>query len=308
VLKARILAGVTALTFVTATLFALFALIAQLFVFTWAEDQTTLLVFGSSVVILLLVAALRPLARTLSAQRVRSEYLATLGRFSAQMAHDIRNPLAAIRGAAQFLQEEQAQGRSMDPHLSFVEMILERTDHLERVIRDYQRMGRVEPAVTPLDVNQLVEGVLTAHLLSNKAGVTAETELAADLPVCSADRDLLEHALDNLVRNALEAMPQGGKLHGSTKLVGDRGGDRVLIGIRDTGTGMDVRTKERALDDFFTTKPQGSGLGLAFIARVVEAHGGRLHLDSREGRGTTVEIELPLQPQLASATEDPGAD
>jgi two-component system sensor histidine kinase HydH len=308
VLKARMLEGVTALTVATATLVAVLAIIAQLLVFTWAEDRTTRLAFGSLVVVLLLVAALRPLARTLSAQRARADYLATLGRFSAQMAHDIRNPLAAIRGAAQFLQEEQAQGRSMDPHINFIEMILERTDHLERVLQDYQRMGRVEPALTALDVNQLVESVLTAHLLSNEADVTAETELEPKLPECLADRDLLEHALDNLVRNALEAMPEGGELHASTKRVAGRTSDRVQIAIRDTGMGMDVRTKERALDDFFTTKPQGSGLGLAFIARVVEAHGGTLRLDSREGRGTTVQLELPLQPKPPAPVDTPAAD
>ncbi len=308
VLKARILEGVTALTGVTAIVIAFIALAAQLLVFTWAEDRATLLVFGTLVVILLAVAALRPLVQTLSAQRARGEYLATLGRFSAQMAHDIRNPLAAIRGAAQFLQEEQAQGRSMDPHSDFVEMILERTDHLERVIGDYQRMGRVEPAFTPLDVNQLVESVLTAHMLSSNEGVKAETELAANLPECSADRDLLEHALDNLVRNALEAMPEGGELHASTELLAHRGGERVRICIRDTGTGMDVRTKEQALDDFFTTKPQGSGLGLAFITRVVAAHGGKLRLDSREGRGTTVVLELPVQPLLPATADTGGAD
>ncbi|MBW2455609.1 MAG: two-component sensor histidine kinase [Deltaproteobacteria bacterium] len=304
VLKARILEGVTALTFATATVLAIMALIAQLLVFTWAEDRATLLVFGSLCVILLLVAALRPLARTLSAQRVRSEYLATLGRFSAQMAHDIRNPLAAIRGAAQFLQEEHAQGRPLEPHMSFVEMILERTGHLNRVIRDYQRMGRVEPVFNPLDVNQLVEGVLANQLVSCDDTIVAHRDLAEDLPECAADRDLLEHALDNLVRNALEAMPEGGELHASTGQARRGTSDHIRIAIRDTGTGMDVRTREHALDDFFTTKPQGSGLGLAYIARVVDAHGGKLTLDSREGRGTTVTLELPVAPRLPTASAE----
>ncbi len=185
-------------------------------------------------------------------------------------------------------------------------MILERTSHLDRVIHDYQRMGRVEPVCTLLDINQLVEGVVTNQLLSCDETIVAHRDLAEDLPECSADRDLLEHALDNLVRNALEAMPDGGQLHASTGRNRRGTEDHVRITIRDTGTGMDVRTKEHALDDFFTTKPQGSGLGLAFIARVVEAHGGRLALDSREGQGTTVTLELPVTPQrsIAPAAED----
>lgn len=294
VLKARVFERTTTLTMVSAAVASVLAIIAQLIVVAWAGTRIALLVFGTGVVVLALVATLRPLLRTLSEHRERNRYLATLGRFSVQMAHDLRNPVAAIHGAAQFLQEERTQGRSLDPHVRYLDLILERTERLERVIRDYQRMGRVEPVRAPLDVNELVETLLAHPHSDRSSSVQVRTELESNLPPCQADRDLLAAALENLVRNAREAMSQGGEIVVSTQYDEDSSGGLVRIRVRDTGPGMDVHTQERAFVDFFSTKSQGSGLGLAFAARVAEAHGGRASLESREGAGTTVEIEIPV--------------
>jgi signal transduction histidine kinase len=97
--------------------------------------------------------------------------------------------------------------------------------------------------------------------------------------------------LENLVRNAMEAMPDGGTV---TVRTARSGAESVLLSVADTGCGMDARTRERAFDDFFTTKALGSGLGLAFVRRVVEAHGGRVSLESEQGRGTLVSVRLPV--------------
>lgn len=210
------------------------------------------------------------------------------------MAHDIRNPLAAIKGAAQFLQEELEQGRSMDPHKDFVELIVERTCRLERVVKDYQRMGRVVPVRASMSLNELVEDVLRHHALDPDSAVEVELDLAADLPELSADRDLLAYALENLVRNAVEAMPEGGKLVATTERFDMAAGRGVRLRVSDSGCGMDARAQENAFEDFFTTKSTGSGLGLSFVARVVEAHGGTIDLDSEEQVGTTVELVLPV--------------
>lgn len=237
---------------------------------------------------------MRPLIAASSEERARERYLATIGRFSSQMAHDIRNPLAAILGAAQFLKEERVQGRSMDPHDEFIDMIIERTRRVERLVRDYLRMGRLELDLGPLDINALLSdavGGLAVTLADAK--VEIRMQLAPDLPFLEADRDLLMFALENVLRNACEAMSTGGELAVRTDASSNEQPARVSISIRDSGSGMDVRTRERALQGFFTTKEGGSGFGLAFVARVVEAHGGALSVESEEGKGTLVVMQIP---------------
>jgi len=157
----------------------------------------------------------------------------------------------------------------------------------------YGRLARVDPARAPLDANALVRDVLTMESLVSKE-VSVTVDLADDLPECSADREMITRVLENLVRNALEAMPDGGSLRVRTARATANGRDAVSIAIEDTGHGMDARTRDRALDDFFTTKAHGSGLGLAFVRRVVDAHGGDVDLASTQGRGTVVTVRLPL--------------
>jgi signal transduction histidine kinase len=289
VLRVHAFERVTVLTIATATLLAIVGVLLQLAVVFVAGSRIGLVVVGSTIVMLALAALVRPLLRELTEQRARAAYLTTLGRFAEQMAHDLRNPLAAIRGAAQFLQTEKAEGRSLDPHVAFVDMIVERTERLERVIRDYQRIGRAEPVFAPVDVNQIAERSLD---LARKSGISAVAELDPGLPSLSGDRDLLEAALENLIKNALDAMPDGGELCVKTA---QAGAGNIVLSVRDGGVGMDARTRDRALEEFFTTKTDGSGLGLPFVARVVATHGGRLALESREGRGTEVRLELPIE-------------
>ncbi|MBW2459721.1 MAG: two-component system sensor histidine kinase/response regulator, partial [Deltaproteobacteria bacterium] len=132
------------------------------------------------------------------------------------------------------------------------------------------------------------------------------TELDRDLPSVDGDADLLTNALENVARNAVEAMPRGGELRVITKGVSTSAGAEARIVVTDTGKGMDVRARERALEDFFTTKAEGSGLGLSFVARVVKAHGGVIRLDSEEGRGTTVQLQLPVARPGSEATPAEG--
>jgi signal transduction histidine kinase len=299
VLRARFFDQMSSLTLINSGIAAVLAVIAELVVFAWAGQRPAVLVFGTLVVMLALAGALRPVVRTLAEQRSRVRYHATLGRLARQMAHDIRNPLAAIRGAAQFLQEEHKQGRPLEPHINFVELIVERTKRLERVVADYQRIARVEPACTTVDVNDIVQSALEGAHAASDDRIELVTDLEGALPECQADRDLLTHALENVVRNALEAMPEGGTLEATTAVANSPSRDRtkIVIRVRDTGEGMDVRVQESAMDEFFTTKADGSGLGLAFVQRVAQAHGGALELTSSPGQGTTVQIELPVEPR-----------
>ncbi len=248
-----------------------------------------------ALVTLALFAAVRRAFRGLAERRDRLERLAVLGGLSAQMAHDLKNPLAALKGAAQFLREEWAQGRRGPEQTEFVDLIGAQVERLQRVVEHYQRLGRVEPAPQPLAINDVVRGVLALQPFAARGNVAIVSELDEKLPLCEADHDLLGVALENLLRNAFEAMPTGGTVTVRTEWGWDGDGETVLLTVQDTGVGMNPRTRERAERGLFTTKPTGSGLGLAFARRVAEAHGGRFWLNSAEGRGTTVRLELPAR-------------
>ena len=211
-----------------------------------------------------------------------------MGRLTAQMAHDLKNPIAAIRGAAQFLEEEARQGRSLDPHLELVELIAERTARLSRVIDDYRRLSRVEAQRRDIDLAALVRDTVHGQGVANDAIDVVVDIVEQEVPF-HGDPDLLTTAFENVFRNACEAVDDAGTIR--VALDGDA--ELVCVSIVDDGPGMDARTRERALDDFFTTKADGSGLGLAFAARVAQAHGGRVDLGEVEGGGTRVTFELP---------------
>ena len=275
-----------------AVVLALVGVFAYLTLFRAFAAESGALVVGTTAITFALLAAARRGVTAFVTQRERLEQLATLGRFSAQMAHDLKNPIAALKGAAQYLKEEHARGHSWDAHGDFLDLLLEQVERLDRVAGTYQRLARVEPLRRPLDLNRLVEGVLSLQAFATPGAVELKKELAPDLPECAGDEDLLANALENLVRNAFEAMPDGGTLTVRTQ----RDGDAVVVEVQDTGSGMDARTRERAFDDFFTTKATGSGLGLAFVRRVAEAHGGTASLTSGEGRGTILRLRLPAAP------------
>jgi signal transduction histidine kinase len=282
---------------VYAVLLALVGVLSYLAVFRLFAEKNGALVVGTAAITLALLAATRRGVIAFVAQRERLEHLATLGRFSAQMAHDLKNPIAALKGAAQYLKEEHARGQSWNDKGEFLDLLLEQVERLDRVVDTYQRLGRVEPLLQPLEVNQLVTSVLSLQAFTGRPEVRLRRELAVDVPRCPGDWDLLANALENLVRNAFEAMPRGGVLTVRTQVEGTG----VALSVEDSGEGMNARTRERAFDDFYTTKATGSGLGLAFVRRVVEAHGGQVELTSQEGRGTTVTLRLPASEAPASA-------
>ena len=289
-------------TALTATIIAAVAGIAYLSMFLVVGTSTALLVFGTLFVTLILLAAGRLIVGTVFARRDQLVRLATLGRLAAQMGHDLKNPLAALKGAAQFLREERSQGRSIDDKTEFIDLLVDQIDRLEGAVDKYQRLGRVEAVRTRLQINDVVRGLVALQRF-NADDIMIKAELAADLPECAVDRDLLAGALDNLLRNAFEATPRtiggdGGAVKATvtvrTALTRTRQATGVTLSVEDAGQGMSARTRERAMDDFYTTKATGSGLGLAFVRRVAEAHGGDVSLWSKEGAGTTVRLFLPV--------------
>ncbi len=292
-LRGRIVEAPSIATLVTATIVGLLGVVALQLVASLAGRRSILFALGAVAVVATLALALRPLFAASSEERARLRSLATLGRFSRQMAHDLRNPLAAIKGAAQFLKEERRAGRSLDDHEDFLDVILESSERMDRLTAEYLRMGRLELAPTAVDVAGLVHEATRAAQLAGQGGTKLVERIAEGLPTLRADRDLLLFALENVLRNAREASPEDAEI----VIVAEAGrmdrASTVLLTVTDRGAGMDVRTRERALAGFFTTKEGGTGFGLTFVARVVEAHRGALRIDSEEGKGTSVTLELP---------------
>jgi two-component system, NtrC family, sensor histidine kinase HydH len=267
---------------------AIAGLASYLGVFYWLRGNHAVLMVATVSVTLALTAALRRLGTQYMTRRDKVEGLTILGRFSAQMAHDLKNPLAALNGAIQFLMEEVDRGQSLTEQAQFLSLLHKQVGRITRVLDDYQRIGNMQLQRSLVQLNDTIRSVLALQSFA-KPGVQLNAVLDDTLPLCSVDRDMVARAIENLVRNAIEAMPQGGVITVQTTALGTntRQPD-ALISVRDTGTGMDARHCERAFDEFFTTKPQGSGLGLSFVRRVVKAHAGRVKIDSRIGEGTLV--------------------
>jgi len=274
-------------------LLAAFGVTAYLAVFKYFGTNTAMRVLFTAVVTLVMIAATRVALSRIAAARERLERLATVGRFASQLAHDLKNPLAALKGAAQFLKEEHAQGRPLEANARFLDLMVDQTERLARVVEHYQRLGRVEPVREEVAPNALVRQVLSLEGFAAK-NLTLSAELL-DVPPCRLDRDLVSNAVENLIRNAAEAMPDGGTLTVRTEPAQGTDAPGVVISVLDTGPGMDGRVRERAFDDFYTTKVTGSGLGLSFVRRVAEAHGGRVSLASKPGKGTAVRLHLPVE-------------
>lgn len=258
------------------------ALIAQF------QSNLPALAFGFAVVVLLLTALVREAVSSSSRYRERVERLAVLGRFSAQMAHDLKNPLAALVGAVQVL-ESDSEAHEMRA------MIVDQARRIRAIVEQYDRLGRVEPVRSLVRMGRLVQRVtkLSEQIVSN---ITWHVEVDEDLPECEVDPDLIAGAFENIVRNAMEAMKRGGTLTVRVRSENLSAAGTVVLSVEDTGEGMDARTAERAFDDFYTTKSEGSGLGLAFVRRVALAHGGDVSLVSKQGVGTTVEMRIPMRP------------
>ncbi len=290
-LRARFVSIGVGPSVLTAVLVALLGVLAQLIVYRALGGTTTALAIGTVLVLLVVIAAARAVWSSYTEIRERTAHLATLGRLSAQMAHDLRNPLAAIRGAAQYLDEERRRGGTLAEQGEFIELILEQTERLARVIDEYRRLGRAEPRPEPTDVAELVRRVVDGAALSAPEGVAVRAQADGVRGPFALDAELVSTALENLVRNAVEVLDE----RGGHVVVRARADGRALeLAVIDDGPGMDARTLEQADRDFFTTKAGGSGLGLAFARRVAEAHDGRLELESAPGRGTTARMRLTL--------------
>jgi len=226
------------------------------------------------------------------AQLVQSEKLASIGEMSAAVAHGLRNPLASLRASAQLVLRHPGTPAASEQ----LRAILEEVDRLDRRISHLLTFSRPAPfRRAPERMGTLVKEVLPAFAERLKCqDVALEVDIPESLPGIPADAMKLEQAFVELISNALDAMPEGGRLTIEARPSSDgNGAAGIAVTIRDTGRGIAPETLPSVGQPFFTTRNEGTGLGLATARRFVEQHGGRLDLESRLAHGTTVHIWLP---------------
>jgi PAS domain S-box-containing protein len=220
--------------------------------------------------------------------RVRS--LAALGEVAAVIAHEVRNPLSGIAGFAALLRDELGDDH---PHVGYVDKISAGVQRLNRSVTsllEYARDLRHEPRAG--DLNSLVKETIDffrMDLHARNSDAQVDLSLPAEPTVCEFDRENLGGALVNLLKNADEAMPSGGTI--SVNLAANDG--KVMLSIADQGTSIPEEIREKIFAPFFTTRNGGTGLGLALVKKVVEAHRGMIEVDSGDGVGSTFTIFLP---------------
>jgi two-component system sensor histidine kinase HydH len=219
----------------------------------------------------------------------RAEKLSTLGEMAAVLAHEVRNPLGSIRGTAEILRDDYHPG---DPKYEFIEIQIKETERLNRVVEEFLRMARPQPAeMRRCSLREELETIVT--LTANDARereVKLVLEPAAGDTLVSGDGEKLRQAFLNIVINALQATPHGGNVAITTR----KADSMYEIRFRDSGAGIDAGALVRIFDPFFTTKPDGTGLGLSITKKIIEGHGGTLEVESELGRGTTAIVRLPV--------------
>lgn len=228
----------------------------------------------------------------------QNERLSALGLLAAEVAHEIRNPLTVMKMLYHSLDLKFPAG---DPRTQDNKIMGEKMDHLNRVVEQVLDFARsTEPRLAPVNVNQLLDdlSLLTRHKLRQQH-VEVVRELDPHLPAVLGDPTQLEQAFLNLTLNAVEAMPDGGRLTITTRTVWKphprKEATHVLIDFTDTGAGMSEEQQARAFSSVLaTTKAKGTGLGLAIVARVIETHRGEVKVESKPRKGTTFSIKLPV--------------
>ncbi|MHB9036043.1 MAG: GAF domain-containing protein [Armatimonadota bacterium] len=215
--------------------------------------------------------------------------LAAVGQLAASIAHELRNPLSSIKGAAQFLRNEYQDEPAI---VEFLGIIVDEVNGLNKLTTEFLDFARpMQLELKPTSVNDIVEKTL--HLMSvhiTDSNVMVNESLAKSIPEIQADDSQLEQVLKNMVINSLQAMPEGGSLTIETGATPYGG---AFIAVSDTGVGIAQDKLERIFQPFFTTKTKGTGLGLSVVHKIVENHGGRIEVSSELEKGTTFKIVLP---------------
>jgi len=226
-----------------------------------------------------------------------SQKLAALGRLTSGVAHEVKNPLNAMRIHLELLKARL--GGTNPAARENLDVIAHEIQRLDRVVQGFLKFVRPEELnLAPVDVGALLSEV--ARLMTpeaERAGTRIAVDVAPELPPVAGDAGLLQQACTNLVTNAIQSMPDGG----AVTLDAYRGTDgAIAVRVRDEGVGIPSDDLERIFRLYYTTKPQGSGIGLSMVYRIVQMHDGRIDVDSEVGRGTVMTMTLPVASRSSS--------
>ena len=239
------------------------------------------------------------LSRLQTAQQelVVAERMATVGRLSLRIAHEVRNPITAIELNAEMLEdivrERSATDADMKEAAGLVSAIRDQVTTLDALTEEYLAFARFpRPHFEEESVNHLVQELADfVRPVATRQGLTLRVDVDPNVPMMEIDRGLLRQAVLNLVKNGLETLSSGGELTIASRF----DGEAVEIAVSDTGGGIARDVEPRLFEQFFTTKPQGTGLGLSITRQIAEEHGGEVRWQNRAPLGATFTIRLPLK-------------
>jgi len=226
---------------------------------------------------------------------IQSEKLASIGRLASRIAHELRNPIQSIRMGIELLQQDLERLPESEKLRESWYTTLQRIDQeitaANKIVKDLLEYARdMKFDYTETEVNSLLEGILY-----NLAKKITEFQITVnknygDIGTIIADGIRIRQAMLNIIQNGIEAMEQGGTL---TITTASQNENTVVISVQDTGCGITPEHRQRIFEPFFTTKEEGVGLGMSIVHKIIEAHGGTIHIESQEGQGTTFTIMLP---------------
>ena len=224
-----------------------------------------------------------------------AERMATVGRLSLRVAHEVRNPIAAIELNAEILQDivRAHPGVDMDEAGGLVASIRDQVNTLDALTEEYLAFARFpKPHFEDESINHLIEELAAfVRPVATRQGLTIHVSTDPTVPMMEIDRGLLRQAVHNLVKNGMEALSRGGALTIESRC----DGDTVQVSVSDTGNGISPEVAQRLFEPFFTTKPQGTGLGLSITRQIIEEHGGELSWRNGAGGGATFIVRLPIK-------------
>jgi signal transduction histidine kinase len=220
----------------------------------------------------------------------RAEHLSTLGEMVAGISHEIRNPLGIIKSSSELLKKKMA---GYDPSNTIPDIIIEESVRLNNIITDFLNFAKPRiPNMMACNVEDVLEkniNFLSSHI--EQEGYTVEKHYDHNIPEITADSDMLYQAFLNILINAMQAMPEGGKIRVAIQSTDNT----VKIFFEDEGEGIPQDLMGKIWDPFFTTKAKGTGLGLGIVKNIIESHSGSVQIRTRPGAGARVKVELPVK-------------
>ncbi|MCD6453488.1 MAG: PAS domain S-box protein [Dehalococcoidales bacterium] len=226
-------------------------------------------------------------------QLIRSEKLAVIGQLAGGIGHELRNPLGGMKNAVYYIRGKVVNsGLALaEPRImEFLDIIDNEIGSSDKIISDLLGFSRVgKPAVSPANIGKVIDGALSRMRIPGNIAVVKQID--SNLPEVPIDDSQIHQVLVNIITNAIQAMPEGGKLSISARKVKES----LEVGISDTGYGISPEVRDKVFDPLFTTRAKGIGLGLAVCKTIVERHGGNITVNSKPGAGSTFTIRLPLK-------------